>query len=179
MTRVNRALIAATLLCLPFAGRAEAMQQLVDTRVVASDTLRDVALVMLDGGRPTIYYNPILMQRFGPALSRFFIAHEYGHIAHGHTGGALRTDEAGFYAFRQRQELDADCYAAERLATDDPIAARAAIAFFARMGPFRYDKVHPSGGQRAAKIASCLPAAEWGDANHLATIGAGATPPID
>ena len=32
-----------------------------------------------------------------------------------------------------------------------------AIKLFTRMGPFRHDKLHPTGSQRAAKILACLP----------------------
>jgi len=34
------------------------------------------------------------------------------------------------------------------------------------MGPFRFDNLHPSGGQRAAKILACLPATSREDVDH-------------
>jgi hypothetical protein len=43
------------------------------------------------------------------------------------------------------------------LAEVDPAAVEAAIRFFNRLGPFRFDAWHPSGAQRAAKILACLP----------------------
>ena len=43
------------------------------------------------------------------------------------------------------------------LGETQPEAVDAAIRFFTRMGPFRFDAWHPSGAQRAAKILSCLP----------------------
>ena len=134
-----------------------AAQRLVDVREVATDTLRDVALVTYERGRPVIYYNPILMQRIGPQLADFFMAHEYGHVAYGHSGAALTLggDDAG--ARRQRQELEADCYATETLAERNPDAVAAALQFFTRLGPFRFDNLHPTGAQRAAKILACLP----------------------
>jgi hypothetical protein len=134
-----------------------AAQRLVDVREVATDTLRDVALVAYELGRPVIYYNPILMQRIGPQLSDFFMAHEYGHVAYGHSGAALTLggDDAG--ALRQRQELEADCYATETLTDRNPDAVAAALQFFTRLGPFRFDNLHPTGAQRAAKILACLP----------------------
>ena len=131
-----------------------ALQRLTDVREVASDTIRDVALVTFVQGRPTIYYNPVLMERVGPVLGRFFITHEYGHIHNGHTGGALVHDGA-LDVVRQRQELEADCYAAKHLAESDPAAVEAAMAFFLRMGPHRFDNYHPTGSQRAARILSC------------------------
>lgn len=129
-----------------------------DVRLIASDSLRDVAFTATKDGRYVIYYNPILLQRVGPRLAAFFIAHEYGHVAAGHTGGAFLSHDSTFAAVRVRQELEADCRAAARLAGDDRAAVDAAIAFFARQGPTRYDRLHPSGSQRAANLAACLPA---------------------
>jgi hypothetical protein len=136
---------------------AAAAQQLVDVRQVATDTLHDVAVATYEHGRPVIYFNPTLMQRVGPELADFFIAHEYGHIAYGHAGGALAEPRDELSNLRQRQELEADCYATEILATDNRPAVDAAIQFFSRMGQFRFDNLHPSGSQRAAKILACLP----------------------
>jgi hypothetical protein len=134
-----------------------AAQRLVDVREVATDTLRDVALVAYELGRPVIYYNPILMQRIGPQLADFFMAHEYGHVAYGHSGAALTLGGDDTGALRQRQELEADCYATETLTERNPDAVAAALQFFTRLGPFRFDNLHPTGAQRAAKILACLP----------------------
>jgi Zn-dependent peptidase ImmA (M78 family) len=76
-------LVSASIAPLP------AAQRLVDVRQIATDTLHDVAVATYERGRPVIYYNPILIQRVGPELADFFLAHEYGHIAYGHAGGAL------------------------------------------------------------------------------------------
>ena len=135
---------------------AHAAQRLTDVREVASDTIRDVALVTLVQGRPTIYYNPVLLDQVGPELGRFFITHEYGHIHHRHTGGAL-VHGGELDSLRQRLELEADCYAADHLAEEDGAAVEAAMQFFLRMGPRRFDAYHPTGSQRAARILSCLP----------------------
>jgi len=108
-------------------------------------------------GRPTIYYNPILLQGFGARMAEFFFAHEYGHLRYGHAGGALAHEEGEVSLLRQRQELDADCYAAQVLVEHDREAVEAALRFFQRMGPYRYDTFHPTGTQRAAKIRTCLP----------------------
>jgi hypothetical protein len=138
-----------------------AAQRLVDVRQVATDTLHDVAVATYERGRPVIYFNPTLMQRIGPELAAFFIAHEYGHIAYGHAGGALAEPRDELSTIRRRQELEADCYAAGVLAEDNPAAVDAAIQFFSRMGQFRFDDLHPSGSQRAAKILACLPTTNW------------------
>lgn len=140
--------------------RAAAAQRLVDVQPVASDTLTDVAVTVYERGRPIIYYNPTLMQRLGPHLAEFFMAHEYGHVAYGHGGGALSQPRDDLTNLRQRQELEADCYATRLLAQNDRAAVEAALKFFTRMGPFRFDDLHPSGSQRAAKILACLPATD-------------------
>jgi hypothetical protein len=136
---------------------AGAAQRLIDARQVASDTLRDVAVTVFVHDRAIIYYNPTLLQTIGPELSDFFIAHEYGHARYGEAGAALTATSADWSALRQRQELEADCYATQVLAERNPEAVQSAIAFFRRMGPFRFDNLHPSGAQRAAKILACLP----------------------
>ncbi len=141
-------------------GERAAAQRLVDVQPIASDTLHDVAVTAYEHGRPLIYFNPTLMQRIGPQLADFFIAHEYGHVAYGHAGGALSQPHDDLSALRQRQELEADCYATRLLAEDNRPAVEAALQFFTRMGPFRFDDLHPSGSQRAAKILSCLPAGD-------------------
>jgi hypothetical protein len=159
MRRLTIATVVTALLLPAGAEQARAVQRLIDVRQVATDTLRDVALAVFERGRPVIYYNPVLLQQFGPNLTTFFFAHEYGHVRFGHTGAALVTGESDPSAIRQRQELEADCYAARTLAESDPAAVGAAIRFFTRLGPFRFDAWHPSGSQRAAKILACLPEA--------------------
>ncbi len=161
MTRTTAlACLITTALATAGGERAAAAQRLVDVQPVASDTLHDVAVTAYEHGRPLIYFNPTLMQRIGPQLADFFIAHEYGHVAYGHAGGALSQPHDDLSALRQRQELEADCYATRLLAEDNRPAVEAALQFFTRMGPFRFDDLHPSGSQRAAKILSCLPAGD-------------------
>jgi hypothetical protein len=53
--------------------------------------------------------------------------------------------------------LEADCFAAASLARTNAAAVSAAVRYFSRLGPFRYDTDHPTGAQRAAKILACLP----------------------
>jgi len=148
--------IIAALLLSASPERAQAVQRLIDVRQVPTDTLRDVAVATYEHGRPVIYYNPSLLQQFGPQMTAFFFAHEYGHIRYGHAGAALLSP-GELSELRQRQELEADCYAALSLGPDQPEAVNAALRFFTRMGPFRFDALHPTGSQRAAKILSCLP----------------------
>jgi hypothetical protein len=157
MRRLGIVTVITALLLPAWAHRAGAIQRLIDVRQIASDTLHDVTLARFEQGRPVIYYNPGLLQQFGPELTSFFFAHEYGHIRYGHTGAALAAGEGDLSAQRQRQELEADCYAARTLGAFEPEAVAAALRFFNRMGPFRFDAWHPSGAQRAAKILACLP----------------------
>ena len=158
MRRTAIAVSTALLLAASPPG-ARAAQRLIDLRQIAVDTLSDVAMAAIVDGRPVIYFNPALLQRFGPMMTEFFFAHEYGHIHYGHTGGALADEGGELSLTRQRQELEADCYAAQLLGATDRESVQAALRFFTRMGPYRYDIYHPTGSQRAAKILACLPAA--------------------
>ena len=125
---------------------------------IATDTIDDIAIAIVDVPQPAIYYNPIRARRYGPQLTEFFLAHEYGHIALHHTRAGLSVlpDEVRDSAL-QAQELAADCYAARRADTRARAASEAAIRFFTRLGPFRFDAVHPTGSQRAAMIRDCMP----------------------
>lgn len=139
-------------------------------REIASDTLPDFAVALVDLPEPVIYYNPRFARRYGPDVGRFLISHEYGHIFHRHTrAGLLDLPAARRDSILQAMELEADCFAASQ--TGDPArrATDAAIRFFTRLGPFRFDNQHPTGAQRVARILTCLgpereaPAANRGD----------------
>lgn len=54
------------------------------------------------------------------------------------------------------QELEADCYAAALPGEAARTATEAALRFFTRLGPFRFNSEHPTGAQRVARILSCL-----------------------
>ncbi|HSE67274.1 MAG TPA: hypothetical protein VLB12_09815 [Gemmatimonadales bacterium] len=125
---------------------------------IATDTIDDIAIATVDLPQPAIYYNPIRARRYGPQLTEFFLAHEYGHIAlhHTRTGLSVLPDEARDSVL-QLQELEADCYAARRGDSRARATSEAAIRFFTRLGPFRFDAVHPTGSQRAARIMDCMP----------------------
>ncbi len=147
--------------------------QSLPVREIALDTLHDVAVAVYDPKGSVIYYNPDYLQRLGPQLSAFFMAHEYGHISLRHTRAhALAGNRKSFNARLQEQELAADCYAAATLSGGNPSAVGAAIHFFTRMGPFRYDAAHPAGSQRATKIQSCIPRAETASTDSLGDLDA-------
>jgi hypothetical protein len=149
------------LLSLAYAGSvdpAEYPDPEAAVTVIATDTLRDVAVALYDRQHPTIYVNPTRMQRFGQQLGDFFLAHEFGHIHFRHTrANALNADRDRRDALMQSRELEADCYAAATLGRSDRRAVLAAAQFFGQMGPYRFDREHPSGSQRAARILACLP----------------------
>jgi hypothetical protein len=134
-------------------GSGQAVHPAVYVREVADSSLRDVAVAVSDPLDPVIYYNPRLMERFGPNLSAFVLAHEYGHIKFGHR--RLPNSVSDRAAMMRQFELEADCYAAEMLERLKPAAADVAIEFFRKMGDFRYDDEHPTGYERAAKITAC------------------------
>ena len=73
---------------------------------IATDTIDDIAIATVDVPQPAIYYNPIRARRYGPQLTEFFLAHEYGHIAlhHTRTGLSVLPDEVRDSAL-QVQEL--------------------------------------------------------------------------
>src|SRR5262249_53009671 len=137
---------------------AQGLHLIPGVEEVPSDTVDDVAIAKVDLPHPIIYYNPAKAERYGPLLTRFFLAHEYGHIA-------LRHTRAGFVGLTTEardsilviQELEADCYAAALAGDDAANASEAAYRFFNRTGPFRFDRQHPTGAQRANRIASCIP----------------------
>ena len=120
--------------------------------------LADIAMATADYAGPVIYYNPYLVQQFGPDLTTFFRAHEYGHIHLGHVeklgslGGQL-----SLVVDRKRIELEADSYAAAVLAgSGDWAALEAAYRFFYSQGHGRYSPIYPTGYERAQVIADFL-----------------------
>jgi hypothetical protein len=151
--------VALVLLAVAFFSQTGASQDVRKMRVreVPDSNLRDVAVAVADPSHPVIYYNPRLMERFGPSLSAFVLAHEYGHIRFGH-----RRIPAGRHVNFDRDsvlrgfELEADCYAARVLVRVKPADLRVAIEFFRKMGDFRYDTEHPTGFERAREIEACM-----------------------
>ena len=144
----------------------------INVREVADSSLQDVAVAVADPLDPVIYYNPRLMTRFGPNLSAFVLAHEYGHIRYGHRRVPSRV--SGRAALMRQYELEADCYAAHMLGRVKPAAATVAIEFFLKMGDFRYDEDHPTGTERAAMIAHCVESGPVESAGEALSVGIGA-----
>ncbi len=127
-------------------------------REIPDAALRDVAVAVYDSLHPVIYYNPGLMERFGPEMRDFFLAHERAHIELRHTrSSALRAEPGIRDSLLQAKELEADCLAAQRLGRDQVGASMAAVHFFARLGEMHFDNEHPPGATRAARILACMP----------------------
>jgi hypothetical protein len=152
--------VAVVLLALSVPGVdlvAQGLNLIPGVEEVASDSIRDIAVAAVDLPRPVVFYNPAMARRYGPLLTRFFLAHEYGHIQHRHTrSGIADLADATRDSIFRAQELEADCYAASLPGDQARDATEAALRFFARLGPFRFDSEHPTGAQRAARILMCL-----------------------
>ncbi len=148
--------VAALLGAVP--AHAQGLHLVPGIEEIASDTIADVALATLDQVPVAIYYNPLLTNRYGPLLTRFFLAHEYGHIVRHHTraGYADLPKETRDSIYRE-QDLQADCYAAGLPGPEARAATEAAIRFFTRLAPFRFNAEHPTGAQRVERILLCLP----------------------
>jgi hypothetical protein len=155
---VPTAMILATGAGLSRPAAGQALRLLPGVEELPSDTIDDIAIAAVDTSTPVIFYNPRMARRYGPLLTRFFIAHEYGHIYHRHTRvGLSALPEAARDSALRTQELDADCYAAAQEGVQGRQATEAALRFFTRLGPFRFDAEHPTGAQRAARLLMCLP----------------------
>ncbi len=151
--------LPATLIlaCLPAQLLAQGLNLIPGVKEIASDSVSDVAVAAVDQPNPVVYYNPRMARRFDPALTRFFFAHEYGHIQHHHTRvGLADLPESTRDSIFQAQELEADCYAAALPGSDARSAAEAALRYFTRMGPFRFDREHPTGAQRSSRLLMCM-----------------------
>jgi hypothetical protein len=159
MTRAFGTIVAAATALLS-GGSVEHGVHLVPvvTTIVETDSLPDVAMAVYSPEHPVIYVNPQRMQQFGPLLADFFLAHEQGHIHYRHTrSNALSAGVESRDSMIQHRELEADCYAAATLSRTNRLAVAATVRFFAEMGPYRFDREHPAGAQRAATILSCIP----------------------
>jgi hypothetical protein len=157
-TRMARAALATlAMVGLAAAGSAQTSARPVAALMVADPALRDAAAALVDADRPIIYYNPAVLQAVGPDLAAFLLAHEEGHLAAGHRRPRDDTLTASeIETLLQGYEREADCYAARRLAREQRGALLTAIAYFQRLGPFRADREHPTGAERAEVIYRCL-----------------------
>jgi hypothetical protein len=120
--------------------------------------LPDAAVAIYDSASPRILFNPTLLAQVGPALSAFLIAHEQGHLALHHArlrGFGLNASPTPVSTLRS-YEFAADCYAVRSLYRSRPDAVVAAIRFFQHRATLATDAEHPSMGERADSLLTCL-----------------------
>lgn len=145
-------------------GRVKVYGSLPDTAiarravVLARDDLPDAAIAVFDTLTPRIYLNTHLLAQFGPDLAAFLRAHEEGHIAYHHVSerrfGLVRVETP--LPVLHGYEFAADCYAAQTLRAERPVAVRAALRFFQHRRNLVTDAEHPSMGARADSLIDCL-----------------------
>lgn len=126
--------------------------------VLEKDDLPDAAVAVFDSLRPRIYLNTRLLAQVGPQLAAFLRAHEEGHIAYHHVSerrfGLVRVETP--VPVLHGYEFAADCYAAQVLRDERPVAVHAALQFFQRRRELVTDAEHPSMGARADSLIECL-----------------------
>jgi hypothetical protein len=159
---VSLALLAGRLL--DAANRAPASHPAPDTAVVrraailTDENLPDAAIAVFDSARPRIYLNTRLLAQVGPELTAFLRAHEQGHIAYHHVSerrfGLVRVETP--VPLLHGYEFAADCYAAQVLRAERPVAVGAALRFFQQRRDVVIDAEHPSMGARADSLIACL-----------------------
>ena len=109
-----------------------------EPRIVEDPTLTDVARANVTEN--VIRVNSRKASFLEPDFMRFLVEHERGHLSY-------QDSVPGVEA-----ELRADCWAGRH--SDGP-AVEAAVRFFRRQGPLRFDAVHPTGIQREERIREC------------------------
>lgn len=140
----------------PFAGYSKACGY-----PILFENITTVSLARIDPrlGK-IIVLDPLLTYPAQEAHRRFLIAHECAHHVLGHTsinGLRNRTKLKGV----EDQELSADCWAAEALATTEHSAdAGFMVDSFYRKGLYSPGSGYPSGVQRSTMIYHCLKSAQ-------------------
>lgn len=119
-------------------GNLLALSNRGEPRIVEDPTLLDVARASVAGN--VIRVNPSKAGLWEPEFMRFLVEHERGHLSY-------QDSIPGVEA-----ELRADCWAVEHA---DERAIDGALRFFRRLGPLRFDAVHPTGMQREERIREC------------------------
>lgn len=118
------------------------------------------ALIFPSSGRVVIIYNPVFInwaerRGLGAPMFRYLMQHECGHHVLGHIT-ALAAGVRMIGAASRRLELEADCYAARRLAAaGDILALQAALMIWNSMGDQETGPYHPKGFDRSAMLSSC------------------------
>jgi hypothetical protein len=124
---------------------------------VINAPIPDIGQATIYAGRPVILFNPLYARGLPTDVVTFFLYHECGHHALGHTLGA---------GFPLTNEQAADCWAARTLVgsgqfdEDDIRTVQAAIAQFGRA-----DWTHLPGPMRAMNLPRCLASSQSREAN--------------
>lgn len=105
---------------------------------------------------PIIFFNPIVVQQAGPALTSFFYAHEYCHIHLNHIQQQMFMSNPYNMAWlSQTLESQADSCATQALIQQGNMQAiYAAVQWFYGQGPVQLSITHPPGQARAMNIVS-------------------------
>ncbi len=118
------------------------------------------ALIFPSSGGAVIIYNPAFInwaerRGLGAPMFRYLLQHECGHHVLGHIS-ALAAGVRVVGAIGRRLELQADCYAARRLAAAGDIRAfQAALMIWNSMGDQETGPSHPKGFERSAMLSDC------------------------
>jgi hypothetical protein len=122
------------------------------------DHLPDAGIAVFDARQPRIYLNARLLAQLGPEMAAFLRAHEQGHIAYHHVSerrfGLVRRETP--LPVLHQFEFAADCYAAQSLREERPLAVRTALRFFQQRRDVVPDAEHPSMSDRADSLIDCL-----------------------
>src|SRR3989442_9993650 len=126
-------------------------------REIPAPALHEIAVASADQYGFVIFYEPDLIARIGPALSTFFLKHEYAHVCLGHVRHETFTiDPYNRSWLSDAHELQADCLAAKTLqAEGNTRAVQAAIEYFTGDSPIRFVPGHRPGVRRANNIREC------------------------
>ncbi len=110
-------------------------------------------------GIPEIFFNTILMGAIAHSktMVMFVYEHECGHHALGHLEDGQKTHHDVSKKEHFKEELDADCYAAQRL-KQMGYSASSITDVIDDVYPWPKDPEHPSGKTRSSHIAACFKA---------------------
>ncbi len=126
--------------------------------LLTRNNLPDAGIAVFDPLEPRIYLNARLLARMGPEMAAFLRAHEEGHIAYHHVSerrfGLVRVETP--LPVLHGYEFAADCYAAQMLRDERPLAVHTALRFFQQRRELVPDAEHPSMGDRADSLIDCL-----------------------